>query len=45
MAWFDVDIFESMVNVDMNEYSRETALIVVREKIKEAYEHGFMHIR
>jgi hypothetical protein len=45
MAWFEVDIFESTVIVDLHDYSLKTAIIVVREKIKEAYEHGFRNIR
>jgi len=45
MAWFDIDIFESTILVDLHDYSRKTAIMVVREKIKEAYEHGFRHIR
>ncbi len=45
MAWFEVDVFDSMVVVDLHEYSLKTATSVSREKIKEAYEHGFRHIR
>ena len=45
MAWFEVDIFEKCVAVDLHKYSHRTALIVVREKIKEAYGHGFRHVR
>ena len=45
MAWFEVDIFEKCVTVDLHKYSHRTALIVAREKIKEAYVHGFRHVR
>ncbi|MFZ3059268.1 MAG: Smr/MutS family protein [Candidatus Methanoperedens sp.] len=45
MAWFEVDIFNSCVEVDLHDYSRMTAIQVAREKIKEAYEHGFRFIR
>jgi len=45
MAWFEVDIFEKCVAVDLHKYSHRTALIVAREKIKEAYGHGFRHVR
>ncbi|MCX9083933.1 MAG: Smr/MutS family protein [Candidatus Methanoperedens sp.] len=45
MASFEVDIFEKCVVVDLHKYSHRTALIVVREKIKEAYGHGFRHIK
>ncbi len=45
MAWFEVDIFKKCVEVDLHDYSHETAIIVSREKIKEAYEHGFKYIR
>jgi len=41
MSWFEVDIFEKCLTVDLHKYSHRTALIVAREKIKEAYEHGF----
>ncbi len=33
MAWFEVDIFEKCVAVDLHKYSHRTALIVAREKI------------
>ena len=45
MARFDVDIFSRCVEVDLHGYSRMTAIQVSREKIKEAYEHGFMYVR
>jgi hypothetical protein len=45
MAWFEVDIFEKCVAVDLHKYSHRTALVVAREKIKEAYGHGFRHVR
>ncbi len=45
MAWFDVDIFKKCVEVDLHDYSHRTAILVAREKIKEAYEHGFRYIR
>jgi len=45
MAWFEVDIFEKCVSVDLHKYSHRTALIVAREKVKEAYGHGFRHVR
>lgn len=45
MAWFDVDIFKSCVVVDLHDYSHKTALTAARQKIKEAYEHGFRYIR
>lgn len=45
MAGFEVDIFKKCVMVDLHNYSIRTALIAAREKIKEAYEHGFRHIR
>ncbi len=45
MAWFEVDIFKKCVEVDLHNYSRRTALAAAREKIKEAYEHGFRYIR
>ena len=45
MAWFEVDIFKKCVEVDLHNYSIKTALIAAGEKIKEAYEHGFRHIR
>jgi hypothetical protein len=45
MAWFEVDIFRKCVEVDLHCYSHRTALIAAREKIQEAYEHGFRHVR
>jgi len=45
MAWFEVDIFNRCVEVDLHDYSRMTAIQVAREKIKEAYEHGFRYVR
>lgn len=45
MAWFEVDIFNKCVEVDLHKYSTRTALMAAREKIKEAYEHGFRHVK
>ncbi len=45
MASFEVDIFEKCAVVDLHKYSHRTALIVARDKIKEAYEHGFRHVK
>jgi hypothetical protein len=45
MAWFEVDIFQKCVEVDLHNYSTRTALMASREKIKEAYEHGFRHVK
>jgi len=45
MAWFEVDIFKKCVEVDLHDYSHRTAILAAREKIKEAYEHGFKYIR
>ena len=45
MACFEVDIFEKCVTVDLHKYSHRTALIVAREKIKEAYGHGFRYVK
>ncbi len=45
MAWFEVDIFKKYVEVDLHDYSHMTAINVSREKIKEAYDHGFKYIR
>lgn len=45
MAGFEVDIFRKCVEVDLHGYSRNTALAVAREKIKEAYEHGFRYVK
>jgi len=45
MAWFEVDIYRKSVEVDLHNYSTGTALMAAREKIKEAYEHGFRYVR
>ena len=45
MAGFDIDIYNRCVEVDLHCYSHRTALYAAREKIKEAYEHGFRYIR
>ena len=45
MAWFEVDIYRKCVEVDLHDYSHRTAIAASREKIKEAYEHGFKYIR
>ena len=45
MAWFEVDIFKKCIEVDLHDYSHMTAIRVSREKIKEAYDHGFKNIR
>ncbi|NJD51520.1 MAG: Smr/MutS family protein [Candidatus Methanoperedens sp.] len=45
MAWFEADIFKKCVEVDLHKYSTRTALMAAREKIKEAYEHGFRHVK
>ncbi len=45
MARFEVDIFRKCVEVDLHGYSRSTALAVARDKIKEAYEHGFRYVK
>lgn len=45
MAWFEVDIFKKCITVDLHDYSCRTSLAIAREKIKEAYEHGFKYIR
>ncbi len=45
MAWFEVDIFKKCVEVDLHDYSHRTAILAAREKVKEAYEHGFRYIR
>lgn len=45
MARFEVDIFRKCVEVDLHNYSTGTALIAAREKIKEAYGHGFRYVR
>ena len=45
MAWFEVDIFNKCIEVDLHDYTHSTAIVVSREKIKEAYDHGFKFIR
>ncbi len=45
MAWFEVDVFQSTVTIDLHDYSLKTAVMIAREKIKEAYEHGFRYVR
>lgn len=45
MAWFEVDIFNKCIEVDLHDYSHSTAIAVSREMIKEAYDHGFKFIR
>ena len=45
MACFEIDIFRKCVEVDLHNYSSRTALAAAREKIKEAYEHGFRYVR
>ncbi len=45
MAWFEVDIFKKCIEVDLHKYSTRTALMAAREKVKEAYEHGFSHVK
>lgn len=45
MAWFEVDIFNKSIEVDLHNYSTGTALAAAREKVKEAYEHGFRHVK
>lgn len=45
MAWFEVDIFNKSVDVDLHEYTHTTALVLAREKVREAYEHGYKTIR
>lgn len=45
MAWFEVDVFRKSVDVDLHEYTHRTALILAREKVREAYEHGYKTIR
>lgn len=44
MAWFEVDIYNKSIEVDLHDYSHSTAIAVSREKIKEAYDHGFKFI-
>ena len=45
MAWFEVNIFNKSIEVDLHNYSTRIALGVAREKIKEAYEHGFRYVK
>jgi len=45
MAWFEVDIFKKCVEIDLHNYSTSTALRISREKIREAYEHGFRNVK
>ncbi len=45
MSLFEVDIFNRCVEVDLHGYSQKTAIQVAREKIMEAYEHGFRYVR
>lgn len=45
MAWFEVDVSKKSVEVDLHDYSHMTAITAAREKIKEAYEHGFRYIK
>ncbi len=45
MARFEVDIFKKCVEVDLHNYSTITALRASREKIREAYEHGFRNVK
>lgn len=45
MAWQEVDIYKKYVDVDLHGYSTRTAVIIVREKTREAFEHGFRHVR
>ncbi len=45
MTYLDVDVFNRCVEVDLHGYSRMTAIRVAREKIIEAYEHGFRYVR
>ena len=45
MAWFEVDIYTKSIEVDLHNYTHITAIAVSREKIKEAYDHGFKFIR
>ena len=45
MAWFEVNIYKKCVEVDLHDYSHRTAIAVSREKIKEAFEHGFKYIK
>lgn len=41
----EVDIYRKKVDVDLHKYSARTAAIIVREKAREAFEHGFRHVR
>ncbi len=45
MACFEVDVFRKSVDVDLHEYTHRTALLLAREKVKEAYEHGYKTVR
>lgn len=45
MTWFEVDIFNKNVEVDLHNYSHSMALATACEKIKEAYEHGFKQVK
>lgn len=45
MAWFEVDIFKKCIIIDLHGYTYRTAMKEAKGKIKEAYEHGFRHIR
>jgi len=45
MAGFEVDIYTKSIEVDLHNYTHITAISVSREKIKEAYDHGFKFIR
>ncbi len=45
MAWFEIDIYSKCVEVDLHDYSHRTAIAAAREKVKEAYEHGFKFIK
>jgi len=38
-------VFRKSVDVDLHEYTHRTAIILAREKVKEAYEHGYKSIR
>ncbi len=44
MSWFEVDIFKKTVEIDLHRYSTGNAIKVSREKIREAYDHGFMNV-
>lgn len=45
MAWFEVDIYNKSIEVDLHDYSHMTAIAISREKIKEAYDHGYKFIK